>query len=169
MTRRARSRSGPWYRRRPKTFGLVVMGGFLLVAVLVASLTAMGLRHRDQLQTFFLHGVGALLAIRWIYLGASRWADPSLAVTFEQHEQGYANVGGERVHVSVATGSKTARISRRFAIGTILFGLAFWILPAGFTLAASRGWIGGSDDGREAPTPSRVVPVGPPGPAPSTP
>lgn len=107
----------PWFRNNPRAFALLIIATLVAAQVVVAMLFA---RAPGRLA---LHGVGLVIGFPAVYVGLTRWADPSILTSVTTYAEGRTH-GGERV--TMATGSKSVRSTPFASIIAIVGGLLAW-------------------------------------------
>ena len=135
-----------------------MVGIHLVVAVALWAACAAGAEAPLPVLLVVLQVASVVPAAPFVFVGASRWADPSLPVRYTKYESRTAHVGGEQVQITSAEGSATTRYTPKTAILLACVGLGFWLLFAGLgvrarvTMNDPEGRAGGPSDPAALPT-----------------
>lgn len=116
--------SRPWFRRSPRAFALLVIAGLAVVQAVVVVRGG----PLDPPARLVLHILALLTGGPVLYMGLTRWADPSMKTTVTTYAEG-RTYGGQRV--TTATGAKEVRSAPLSSILVAVAGLVVWGLFAG--------------------------------------
>lgn len=115
-----------------------MLGALLLLAL---AFPVWWLMTRGMTTTFgyalgIMQAVGALPGALLVYVGASRWADPSLVVNYSTYDHDTVRIDGKLADVSRRTGSASTTYSPSKAKLTMQFGFGAWLLAVGASALA---------------------------------
>jgi hypothetical protein len=115
------------WRKRPRLFGLAVLGVWTVVVATIAGLSTIGVEEEMPRNILLLlNGVGFVASAFWFYRGGSLIADPKQKVTYQRYERSTGYVGGQRVDISTPGERVTTRLKPGTGYFMLVVGLVFW-------------------------------------------
>lgn len=113
-----------WFRRNPRAFALSAIAGLAVVQAVVVLLGG----PLDPPARLVLHILALATGGPPLYMGLTRWADPSMKTTVTTYTEGRTH-SGERV--TIASGAKDVRSAPLTSILVAVAGLLVWGFFAG--------------------------------------